>query len=62
MVELLSVLQTVAELVDEGILKPVIDRVLPFNDTLIALNQLLSGKTRGKVLVTTNPEEVTADV
>ena len=57
-----AALRTVAELVDEGILKPVIDRVLPFNDTLTALNQLLSGKTRGKVLVTTNPEEVTADV
>ena len=57
-----AALRTVAELVDEGILKPVVDRVLPFNDTLTALNQLLSGKTRGKVLVTTNPEEVTADV
>lgn len=47
-------LQTITGLVDDGVLRPVIDRVLPFDQTLTALEQLLAGGTRGKVLVTTD--------
>lgn len=52
-------LAATAGLVDDGILRPVIDRVLPFDDTLAALDQLLAGRARGKILVTTTPEEGT---
>lgn len=50
-------LAATAGLVDDGALRPVVDRVLPFNDTLPALDQLLTDRTRGKILVTTNPTE-----
>ena len=53
-------LQHVADLVDEGVLKPVIDRVLPFDTSIDAVQQVLAGGTRGKVLVTTVPEAVTS--
>ena len=48
-------LRQITRLVDDGVLRPVIDRVLPFADTITALNQLLAGGTRGKVLVSTDP-------
>lgn len=50
-------LRQITGLVEEGVLRPVIDRVLPFGDTLAALDQLLAGGTRGKVLVTIDPPE-----
>lgn len=50
-------LAATAGLVDDGILRPVVDRVLPFDDTQAALDQLLTGRVRGKILVTTTPEE-----
>jgi NADPH:quinone reductase-like Zn-dependent oxidoreductase len=50
-------LATIARLVDDGVLRPVVDRVLPLEDTLAALDQLLAGRTRGKVLVTVTPED-----
>ena len=53
-------LRAVTGLVDDGLLKPVVDRVLLFDDTLAALDQLLAGGTRDKVLVTTDSQEVTA--
>lgn len=46
-------LRTIAGLVDDGVLQPVVDRVLPFGQTLEAMRQMLDGGTRGKVLVTT---------
>ena len=52
-------LRIIARLVDDGVIKPAVDRVLPFDDTSEALDQLLAGGARGKVLVTTIPEEVT---
>lgn len=52
-------LRTIAELVDEGVIRPVVDRVLPFDDTLQALEQVVAGGARGKVLVTTDPALVT---
>lgn len=51
-------LRTIARLVDDGVIKAAVDRVLPFDDTSEALDQLLTGGVRGKVLVTTIPEEV----
>ena len=52
-------LRTIAGLVDDGVIQPVVDRILPFDQTLAALDQLLAGGTRGKVLVTTSEQEVT---
>ncbi|MFC6360373.1 NADP-dependent oxidoreductase [Luteococcus peritonei] len=48
-------LTTLVGLVDQGVLKPVVDRVLPFSETLDAVQQVLDGGTRGKVLVSTRP-------
>ncbi len=44
-------LSAISRLVDEGVISPVVGRVLPFEDTLKALEQVLAGGTRGKVLV-----------
>lgn len=44
-------LRRIAELVDAGAIRPVIDRVMPFAQTPQALQLLLSQSTRGKVLV-----------
>ncbi|MFD9360135.1 NADP-dependent oxidoreductase [Streptomyces sp. NPDC060031] len=54
-----AALRQVARLVDDGVLRPVIDRVLPFDQTPRALDEALAGGTRGKVLVTTDPQAVT---
>ncbi|MFW3470427.1 NADP-dependent oxidoreductase [Streptomyces microflavus] len=54
-----TALRQVAGLVDDGVLRPVIDRVLPFDQTPRALDEALAGGTRGKVLVTTDPKTVT---
>lgn len=54
-----AALRRFAALVDGGAVRPVIDRVLPFEHAPQALEQLLAGGTRGKVLVTTDPEAVT---
>lgn len=52
-------LRSVTRLVDEEILRPVVDRVLPFAQTPRALSEVLGGGTRGKVLVTAEPQAVT---
>lgn len=52
-------LETLVGLVDDGVITPVVDRVLPFEQTQEALQQVLNGGTRGKVLVTTRPDAVT---
>lgn len=54
-------LRTIAALVDRGVLRPVVDRVLPFEETPEALKQVLAGGTRGKVLVTTQPNPATTN-
>lgn len=46
-------LHTIARLVDQGIIRPVVDRVAPFEQTPAALEALLSGGVRGKVVVST---------
>lgn len=50
-----TALRRVADIIDGGGLRPVIDRVLHFDQTPRAL----AGGTRGKVLVTTDPKSVT---
>lgn len=52
-----AALRTLAGLVDDGVVRPVVDRVVPFADTLSALDQVLAGGTRGKVLVSMDPTE-----
>lgn len=44
-------LADIAALVDAGQLRPVIDRVFPFNETLTALSYLKEGHARGKVVI-----------
>lgn len=48
-------LRSIAGLVDEGAIRPVIDRVLPFGQAPQALKLLLAGGVRGKVLISTDP-------
>ena len=54
-----AALRAIARLVDDGVLRPHIDRVLAFAQTPQALAQLIAGGTNGKVLVTTDPDAVT---
>ncbi|MBA8867108.1 NADPH:quinone reductase-like Zn-dependent oxidoreductase [Pantoea agglomerans] len=44
-------LADIAALLDEGKLKPVIDRVFPFDETLMALSYLKGGHVKGKVVI-----------
>lgn len=53
-----NALREIAALVDDGVLTPNVDRVLPFEQTPQALKQVLAGGTRGKVIVTTDHNEV----
>lgn len=48
-------LRKIAGLVDQGVIRPVVDRMVPFEQTPEALESLLSGGVRGKVLVHTDP-------
>lgn len=50
-----SGLQTVADLYDAGALRPVLDRVFRFEDTLEALAYVEQGRARGKVVVSMLP-------
>jgi NADPH:quinone reductase-like Zn-dependent oxidoreductase len=45
-------LREIGALVDDGVIRPVIDRVFPFEDTLDALAYVESGRSKGKVVVT----------
>lgn len=53
-------LRKIAELVDKGVIRPVVDRVLPFEQTPQAFESLLSSSARGKVLVSVDPNNLTA--
>lgn len=44
-------LQSIAELVDQGVLRPIVDRAMPFEQTPEALQTLLRGGLRGKIVV-----------
>lgn len=52
-------LREIAKLVDAGAIRPVVDRVMPFEQTPAAFDALLSGGARGKVLVSVDPRHVT---
>jgi NADPH:quinone reductase-like Zn-dependent oxidoreductase len=54
-----AALRRFSMMVDKGAVRPVIGRVLPFEQTAKALDRVLAGGMRGKVLVTTDPDEVT---
>lgn len=54
-----AALQEVAKLADDGVLRPIIDHVRAFDQAQTALDDVLAGGTRGKVLVTTDPNSVT---
>ena len=45
-------LRELSALVDAGVIRPVIDRVFPFDDTVEALAYVESGRAKGKVVVT----------
>lgn len=45
-------LQQITELVEAGVIRPVIDRVFDFDDTPAALDHSSSGRVKGKVVVT----------
>lgn len=51
-----AALRTLAGLVDDGVVRPVVGRVVRFADTHSALDQVLAGGTRGKALVGMDPE------
>ena len=45
-------LKALASLYDGGVLRPVLDRTFPFDDTLAALAYLEQGRAKGKIVVT----------
>jgi NADPH:quinone reductase-like Zn-dependent oxidoreductase len=49
-------LRELGALLDAGVVRPVIDRVFPFGDTLEALAYVESGRSKGKVVVTMTDE------
>ena len=49
-------LRELGVLVDAGVIRPVIDRVFPIDDTLEALSYVESGRSKGKVVVTMTDE------
>ena len=50
-------LRQLGALVDAGVIRPVIDRVFPFADTLEGLSYVESGRAKGKVVVSVTSEE-----
>ncbi len=47
-----SVLHDLADLVDRGEVRPLLDHVVPFEETIAALDRLIAGEVAGKVAVT----------
>jgi NADPH:quinone reductase-like Zn-dependent oxidoreductase len=44
-------LSQITQLIDSGVIRPVVDRVYPFADTNDALAYVESGRAKGKVVV-----------
>jgi NADPH:quinone reductase-like Zn-dependent oxidoreductase len=44
-------LREITSLIDSGIIRPVVDRVFPFESTKEALAYVEKGRTKGKVIV-----------
>jgi NADPH:quinone reductase-like Zn-dependent oxidoreductase len=51
-------LATLAELMEEGKVLPVIDRTYPLADTVAAMSYLETGRARGKVVVVMGPGSI----
>jgi NADPH:quinone reductase-like Zn-dependent oxidoreductase len=45
-------LDEITELIDSGILRPVVDRTYPFDQAPQALAHVEGGRTKGKVVIT----------
>jgi NADPH:quinone reductase-like Zn-dependent oxidoreductase len=52
-------LKTLAALYDAGALRPLLDRIFPFDETLDAMAYLEQGRARGKIVVSCRPRAVT---
>jgi alcohol dehydrogenase len=50
-------LAKITALIDSGIIRPVVDRVFPFESTDEALAYVEAGRARGKVVVQIRPSE-----
>jgi NADPH:quinone reductase-like Zn-dependent oxidoreductase len=48
-------LKTLAALYDAGILRPVLDRTFPFDETLDAMAYMEQGRAKGKIVITMGP-------
>jgi NADPH:quinone reductase-like Zn-dependent oxidoreductase len=48
-------LKTLAALSDGGILRPVVDRTFPFDETLDAMAYVEQGRAKGKIVITMAP-------
>lgn len=44
-------LEQIAELIDSGALRPVVDKIFPFNQTPEALAYVETGRVKGKVVI-----------
>ncbi len=44
-------LEQIAGLIDSGVLRPVVDKIFPFNQTPDALAYVETGRAKGKVVV-----------
>jgi alcohol dehydrogenase len=44
-------LETLASLIDDGVIRPVVDRVFPFDQTKDALQYVKTGRAKGKVVI-----------
>ena len=44
-------LRQIADLIDAGAIRPVIDRVFPFDETREALAYVETGRSKGKVVI-----------
>lgn len=49
-------LSQITELIDAGVIRPVVDRVFPFGETNEAVAYVEKGRAKGKVVVTCIPE------
>jgi len=47
-------LSAITSLIDDGIIRPVVDRVFPFTSTKEAMAYVEAGRARGKVVVSLN--------
>lgn len=56
-----AALRTIARLVDDGVLTANVGTVMPFEQTPAALERVVAGDGRGKVVVTTTPDSAAAE-